>query len=154
VWLDDRRVAYLRADIRTYVVLDVQTGTAIPVMDPDVGFTYELAVQPGDGSLAWYWNRRQEGGVYVQRPGQSPELVVPSQATRLAPSWSPDGSALWIRGTDGTIERHDLATGQRRRVFALSERSTSEAIVGLVPTADGSIVIDLLRSTSDLVVLE
>jgi hypothetical protein len=37
-------------------------------------------------------------------------------------------------------------------VFALSE--TSESIVGLVPTADGSVVLDLLRTTSDLVVLE
>jgi hypothetical protein len=152
VWLDDRRVAYLRADIRTYVVLDLQSGTSIPVMDPDVGFTFELAMHPSDGSLAWFWSRAPGAGVYVQRPGTSPELVVPSHGTRLAPSWSPDGRALWIRGADGTIEHHDLATGRHHRVFALSE--TSESIVGLVPTADGSVVLDLLRSTSDLVVLE
>jgi hypothetical protein len=79
---------------------------------------------------------------------------VPSEKTRLAPTWSPDGRVLWIRGADGTIERHDLATGQRHRVFALGEGGTSEAIVGLVPAADGSVVIDLLRSTVDLVVLE
>jgi tRNA A-37 threonylcarbamoyl transferase component Bud32/WD40 repeat protein len=150
-WLDDKRIAYLRADHRTFVAIDRETLETSELLDPAPGWTFELAASPADGTLAVHWER-EKNGVYIVGPDGAATMVAPGGRIRLA--WSTDGKTLWSAEQNlGVIHRYDRATGKTELVRTISlDRNTM--ITSLVPMPDGSVLVKIDRDTRDLVVLE
>ncbi len=152
-WLDNQRVAYLRADHTTFAWIDRESRQVGITFDPSLGWTFGLAVSPADGTLAVHWEQQTRNGVFLVPPGGQPTLVAPGGvAINLA--WAPDGQALWIYDAKrGVVDRHDRTTGKTERVHQVAlDRHTF--LGELTPLADGGALMQITSSTQDLVVLE
>jgi hypothetical protein len=142
VWLDNRRVAYLRADHRTYAWVDREDCKVGELFDPQRGWTFAAAVSPTNGAIALRWNRSLNGTWLVPAEG-APRFL--------------GGDALFAWGTNGllyqtdgaTITRYDRDLQQRRPIAKLT-LEPGASIEQLFPRGDRLWVL-ISNIQSDLV---
>ncbi|MBZ0234968.1 MAG: protein kinase, partial [Deltaproteobacteria bacterium] len=147
LWLDDRRIAYLRADHRTYQSFDRVTGTTQPIVDPSHGWTLGLARSPLDGSLAILWNRPDGPGVWlVSEDGASRWIRNTQGAWTFA--WAHDGSLWMVEGA--RIDRYDPRTERVEPIRDLALEPTAQ-ITAIFPLTDDHVLVQIENTTSDLV---
>ncbi|MCA9679572.1 MAG: hypothetical protein KC464_31360, partial [Myxococcales bacterium] len=152
-WLDDDRLAYLRADNQTFITIDRAGAVGAPILDPTRGWAFGLT-RARDGALAWMWNRDRRG-VWWSPPGGAPQLVVPVGIDENFPglAWSRDGRWLWMWHLSGHVERWDRQTSRREPITDV-EGELGGYVAELVPLDDRRALIQLSRQTVDVAVAE
>ncbi len=149
-WLDDRRLAYLRADHRTYRWIDRVDRTSGDLVDDRAGYTFYLAAS-SDGTLALFWNRDQRGLWMVPSTGKARLLRKFDLGAAGAWAWSADGRTLWL--ADGNrIERFDPRSGKFALVRTLDLEPTA-SVAALFPVGSDRVVVHTVNTVSDLALL-
>lgn len=135
-WLrDGSGLVTVAQNLRTGSLLDIAfvagegRGPVEPVVADNSRAQFP-AVSPDGRWLAYVSNRRGTNQVYVRRwRGEGTDVAV-SQNGGTEPVWSPDGSVLYYRGTNGRYPVLIAATVSTTGGFAVTNRT------GLFPVGD------------------
>ncbi|MBZ0233925.1 MAG: protein kinase, partial [Deltaproteobacteria bacterium] len=129
-WLDDDRIAYLRADHATYLWVDRRTGETGQLLDATLGWTFKLARAPRGDALALFWMRGRDAGTYLVPGDGPPEVVRAAGQFEDGHAWDDDGQ-LWLFSA-ASIDRYDPRTRETSHVREFDLESTSR-LLGVFP---------------------
>jgi Tol biopolymer transport system component len=98
-------------------VLDLASAEVTTVSVPGVS-AFLPRWSPDGQSLAWDSSSRRYQGIWIDPPGETPELVLRDYFT---PDWHPDGERLvcigWFEGDKPGFVEYEVATGRTRLLY-------------------------------------
>jgi hypothetical protein len=147
IWLDERRIAFRAMQNRTYRWIDRVDGSQGNLVDPAIGYTFDLARSPTDGVLALKWNRRDSGTWLIR--GDATERVAASGSQVSSHAWARDGTLLLFDGD--RIDRYDPRTRETTHVRRL-DLEANTVIVGLHPVPGDRLWVRVQNRTVDLAI--
>ena len=134
-WLMDGRVLFQRDGNRGFALADTGTRqvTSLAAVDTSLGFVASPRQSPDGKSIAFYWGRTQDRGVWLAPLDGTPARLLFAGPLLEPMRWSADGSRLFVaqRGRSGDaplISVLTLATRQLQPVLMLDPGDLVEDI--------------------------
>ncbi len=153
-WAPYPEIIYQKTEMHNFLRLNVETQAQQPVLakDSDGFFPFRPIFSPDGNTMAVYWNRESNPGIWLISLKDSTEKLIHPGREYLSFGWSPDGKFLYAQSFNKreTVEIEMANPRHIRTVLTPSNFS-----YGLALTPDGkTIILSQAEEKSDIWVME